>query len=124
MEQWRRGYKNAQGKFIHGNTTLKAMTEVMLLPNKIYRQSALERRCLVLSTGFYEWHHFFPLNKRTAEPPKIALKTPLYITVRDKLYFFMSGITKPLSDRAAGETVVQSQSLPPATQRIFDGQSS
>lgn len=105
VELWRRGGKNAQGKFIPGITTLNAMAEEMLLPNKIYRQSALERRCLVLSSGFFEWRHFFPLNKRTGEPLKTSLKIPHYITVKDKPYFFMAGIYKPWIDKSTGETV-------------------
>ncbi|MDP1973862.1 MAG: SOS response-associated peptidase family protein, partial [Sediminibacterium sp.] len=55
VENWRRGYKDDKGKYIPGITTLNAMGEEMLLPYKIYRSSALERRCLVLSTGFFEW---------------------------------------------------------------------
>lgn len=105
VDQWRRGYKNALGKFMPGITTLNAMSEEMLLPNKIYRASALERRCLVLSSGFFEWRHHFPLNKRTQEPLKTSLKIPHYITVKDKLYFFMAGIYKPWTDKGTGETV-------------------
>lgn len=105
VEQWRRGYKDAKGKFIPGITTLNAVSEEMLLPNKIYRESALQRRCLVLSTGFYEWRHFFPLNKRTGEPVKTAIKIPHHIRVKDQPYFFMAGIYKPWTDKTTGETV-------------------
>lgn len=105
VEQWRRGYKDAKGKFIPGITTLNAISEEMLLPNKIYRESALKRRCLVLSTGFYEWRHFYPLNKRTGEPVKTAIKIPHHIRVKDQPYFFMAGIYKPWTDKATGETV-------------------
>ncbi len=104
VDQWRRGYTNAQGKFIPGITTLNAMGEEMLLPNKIYRESALERRCLVLSSGFFEWRHHFPL-KKNGEPLKTALKIPHHITVKGKPYFFMSGIYKPWTDLGTGETV-------------------
>lgn len=105
VEQWRRGYKDAKGKFIPGITTLNAISEEMLLPNKIYRESALKRRCLVLSTGFFEWRHFFPLNKRTGEPVKTAIKIPHHIRVKDQPYFFMAGIYKPWTDKTTGETV-------------------
>lgn len=105
VEQWRRGYKDAKGKFIPGITTLNAISEEMLLPNKIYRESALKRRCLVLSTGFYEWRHFYPLNKRTGEPVKTAIKIPHYIRVKNQPYFFMAGIYKPWIDKTTGETV-------------------
>ncbi|MCA6441245.1 MAG: SOS response-associated peptidase family protein [Chitinophagaceae bacterium] len=105
VEQWRRGYKNAQGKFIPGITTLNAMSEELLLPGKIYRDSALNRRCLILSSGFFEWRHHCPANKRTGEPVKTALKIPHYITVKDQPYFFMSGEYKPWTDKATGETI-------------------
>nr|WP_294994493.1 SOS response-associated peptidase family protein [uncultured Sediminibacterium sp.] len=105
VEQWRRGYKDAKGKFIPGITTLNAISEEMLLPNKIYRESALKRRCLVFSTGFFEWRHFYPLNKRTGEPVKTAIKIPHHIRVKDQPYFFMAGIYKPWTDKTTGETV-------------------
>lgn len=105
VEQWRRGYKNAQGKFIPGITTLNAMAEELLLPGKIYRDSAINRRCLILSSGFFEWRHYFPPNKRTGEPTKTAVKIPHYITVKDQPYFFMSGEYKSWTDKATGETV-------------------
>ena len=53
VDQRRRGYKNAQGKFIPGISTLNAISEELLLPSKIYRDAALSRRCLIISTGFY-----------------------------------------------------------------------
>ncbi len=105
VEHWRRGYKDAKGKFIPGITTLNAISEEMLLPNKIYRESALKRRCLVLSTGFYEWRHFYPLNKRTGEPVKTAIKIPHHIRVKDQPNFFMAGFYKPWTDQTTGETV-------------------
>ncbi len=105
VDQWRRGYKDAKGKFNPGITTLNAIGEEMLLPNKIYRDSALNRRCLVLSSGFFEWRHHFPANKRTGEPTKTAIKIPHYITLKDKPYFFMAGIYKPWTDKETGETI-------------------
>ena len=105
VERWRRGYKDATGKFVPGITTLNAIGEEMLLPNKIYRDSALNRRCLVLSSGFFEWRHYYPPNKRTGEPTKTALKIPHYITVKDQPYFYMAGIYKPWTDTETGEMV-------------------
>lgn len=104
-DRWRRGYKDANGKFVPPITTLNAIGEEMLLKNKIYRDSALNRRCLVLSSGFFEWRHYFPANKRTGEPTKSAIKIPHHITVKDQSYFFMAGIYKPWTDTGTGETV-------------------
>lgn len=105
VELWRRGGKNAKGVFVPGITTLNAMAEELLLPGKIYRESALERRCLILSSGFFEWRHVFPKNKRTGEPLKTALKIPHYITLKDKSYFYMAGIYKQWTAKDTGETV-------------------
>ena len=106
VEMWRRGYKDASNKFVPGITTLNAIGEEMLLKNKIYRDSALHRRCLILSSGYFEWRHFFPPNKKKpGEFVKTALKIPHYITVKDLPYFFMAGIYKPWTDKITGETV-------------------
>lgn len=101
----RRGYKDQNGKFHPPITTLNAIGEEMLLPNKIYRDAAIKRRCLVLSSGFYEWRHVFPKNKRTGEPLKTAIKYPYHIGLRDKEYFYMAGIWQPWTDKSTGEHV-------------------
>lgn len=106
VAEWRNGYKNPSGVWVQGITTLNAIGEEMLLKNKIYRDSALNRRCLVLSSGFFEWRHHFPENKRKPGTfVKTALKIPHYITVKDRPYFFMAGIYKPWTDKETGETV-------------------
>lgn len=105
VNKMRFGYKDATGKFKPPITTLNAVSEEMLAPGKIYRDAALHRRCLVLSSGFYEWRHIHRLNKRTGEPLKTADKYPYFITVKDREYFFMAGIWQPWTDKATGETV-------------------
>ena len=99
------GYKDANGKFNPPITTLNAVSEEMLLPNKMYRDAASNRRWLVLSTGFYEWRHIFPKNKKTGAPLKTAVKYPYRIKVKDKEYFFMAGIWNPWTDSETGEHV-------------------
>lgn len=99
------GYEDSNGVFKPPITTLNAVSEELLFPNKIYRQAALQRRCLVLSTGFFEWRHVFPLNKRNGQPVKTAIKYPYHITVKDKGYFYMAGIWQPWTDKVTGEYV-------------------
>lgn len=101
----RNGYKDASGKYRPGIITLNAVCEELLLPGKIYREATLKRRCLVLSTGFYEWRHIYPKNKRTGEPLKTSIKYPYYISLKDKKYFYMAGIWQPWTDKATGEYV-------------------
>ena len=101
----RNGYKDANGKFRPGIITLNAVCEELILPGKIYKDATLKRRCLVLSTGFFEWRHIFPKNKRTGEPLKTAIKYPYYISLKDKGYFYMAGIWQPWTDKVTGEHV-------------------
>lgn len=105
INRMRHGYKDANGKFHPSITTLNAVSEELLLPGKIYKEAALKRRCLVLSSGFYEWRHVFPLNKRTGQPLKTANKYPYYIKVKNREYFFMAGIWQPWTDKSTGEYV-------------------
>jgi len=103
--KYRNGFKDPQtGKWVQ-YITLNAMSEELLLPKKMYRNAALKRRCLVLSTGFFEWRHIYPLNKRTGQPIKTATKYPYYIHVKDQEYFFMAGIWQPWTDQQTGEYV-------------------
>jgi putative SOS response-associated peptidase YedK len=101
----RNGYKDDSGKYRPGIITLNAVCEELLQAGKIYRESTLKRRCLVLSTGFFEWRHVYPKNKRTGEPLKTAIKYPYYINLKDKGYFYMAGIWQPWTDKVTGEHV-------------------
>jgi putative SOS response-associated peptidase YedK len=101
----RRGYTDARGKFQQPLNFLNAVSEELLQPNKVYRPAALNRRCIILSTGFYDWRHIFPLNKRTGQPLKTAVKYPYRVSVKNREYFWMAGIWEPWTDAATGETV-------------------
>ena len=101
----RRGYTDARGKFIQPLNFLNAVSEELLLPNKVYRQAALQRRCIIPSSGFYDWRHIFPLNKRTGQPLKTAVKYPYRVMVKDKEIFWMAGIWNQWTDAETGETV-------------------
>jgi putative SOS response-associated peptidase YedK len=78
--------------------TLNATAE-RLLESKLFKQPALKRRCLVLSSGFYEWRHYKP----TASKKEIAY--PYFISLKGQPYFFMAGIYQPWVDIASGETM-------------------
>lgn len=102
-DKFRKGYKDESGTFHPPVITLNAVCEELLLPRKIYRKAALERRCLVLSSGFYEWRHHFGVNKRTGAPLKTATKYPYYIHLKSRDCFFMAGIWQPWEDTETGE---------------------
>lgn len=78
-------------------TTLNATAE-KLLESRVFKSAAQKRRCLVVSSGFYEWRHYTPPGA------KKALTYPYHITLRDTAYFFMAGIWQPFTDRETGET--------------------
>ena len=76
--------------------TLNATAE-RLLESKLFKQPALKRRCLVLSSGFFEWRHFSP------EGAKKEIAYPYHIAVKDQPYFLMAGIYQPWVDIESGE---------------------
>lgn len=103
--QFRFGYKKPDGKWQPPFTTLNAKGEELLIANKMFRDAALQRRCLVFSSGFYEWRHIFPLSQRTGKPLKTAEKYPYHIRLKAKEYFFMAGIWQPWHDYETGEYI-------------------
>ncbi len=78
--------------------TLNATAE-RLFESKLFKQPSLKRRCLVLSSGFYEWRHFKPAGAKKENA------YPYFISVKDKPYFFMAGIYQPWVDIESGETM-------------------
>lgn len=101
--QFRFGYKKPDGKWQAAFTTLNAKGEELLTVNKMFRDAALNRRCLVFSSGFYEWRHIFPVSSKTGKPLKTAEKYPYHIRVKEQEYFFMAGIWQPWHDHETGE---------------------
>jgi putative SOS response-associated peptidase YedK len=99
LEHFRKGGLNPKtGKKDPPRNTLNAIGEEML--DKVsYKQAALKRRCLVLSSGFYEWRHFTP----PGSPKDIAY--PYHIRVKNREYFYMAGIWQPWTDQETGETI-------------------
>lgn len=110
-KEFRNGYKKPDGSYQKGITTLNARGEELLLVNpetgkeKMFRDAALNRRCLVLSTGFFDWRHVYRRNKKTGEPLKTADKYPYFVNLKDREYFFMAGVWNPWTDRKTGEHI-------------------
>jgi putative SOS response-associated peptidase YedK len=102
VEKFRKGYKDASGKFQIGYTTLNAMGEE-ILNKKMFHEAALTRRCLVLSSGFYEHRHLPKMGKK-GQVLKATEKYPYHITVKDADDFLIAGIYNTFIDRQTGET--------------------
>ncbi len=79
-------------------TTLNAKGE-NLLESRMYKDAAMQRRCLVLSSGFYEWRHFKPIGAKKENA------YPYFIHVKNDRYFFMAGIYQPWTNKETGETI-------------------
>ncbi|WP_027374887.1 SOS response-associated peptidase [Chryseobacterium sp. UNC8MFCol] len=111
VKKMRFGYKDSTGKWRQPYTTLNAKGEELILIDentgreKMFRKAALERRCLILSSEFYEWRHIHRLNKKTNLPLKTADKYPYHIGLKDKAYFFIAAIWQNWTDKDTGETV-------------------
>ncbi|MBS1729781.1 MAG: SOS response-associated peptidase [Bacteroidetes bacterium] len=104
VKKMRDGYKMDNGKFKPPLIILNAIGEEILQVKKMFRQAALMRRCLVLSSGFYEWRHVYPLGKKGL-PLKTSLKYPYHIKIKDTSCFFMAGIWQSWTDKDSGEMV-------------------
>ncbi|UTM21798.1 SOS response-associated peptidase [Dyadobacter chenhuakuii] len=72
---------------------------------KMFRKSALERRCLIISDRYYEWRHIYRKNKRTGENLKTPDKFPYQIMVKDRPYFYIAGVYNNWTDQDSGENV-------------------
>lgn len=91
------GIHPTTGKKDFPHNTLNARGEEVL--NKpTFKNAAIQQRCLVLASGFYEWRHFTPSGgKDTAYP--------YYISLKEQPYFFMAGIFNPWVDLNTGEMI-------------------
>lgn len=105
VEKFRKGFKKPDGQWKPAIITLNARGDELLTTNKIYRKAALSRRCLVPSSGFYEWRHYQALSKKTGKPLKKAEKIPYFISLSGKEYFFMAGVWQPWKDVETGEYI-------------------
>ena len=94
-ERFWNGYKDENGKWNTGFITLNAMGEE-LFEKRLYKDAALNRRCIVFVDGFYEWHHYFPIGKK-GQRLKTSIKYPHHIFLKDNPlpFVMMAGIWNP-----------------------------
>lgn len=81
-------------------TTLNATAE-KLFESKLYQAAAKSRRCLVLSTGFYEWRH----HQGSADKKPVAYPYFIGSANKDEPLFYMAGIWQPWTDKLSGEMI-------------------
>jgi putative SOS response-associated peptidase YedK len=92
VKKFRFGYKDANGVFQKGFTTLNATSEELL--NKMFKEAALKRRCLVPVHGFFEWMHVMVVGK-SGKLLKTPEKFPYLIRMRNESEFFLAAIWQP-----------------------------
>lgn len=98
LAPWTRSLKAAEASR-QQYTTLNAVGENML-ESRLYKDAAMHRRCLVLSSGFYEWRHWKPAGA------KKDLAIPYFISLPHHPVFAMAGIWQPWTDQETGEHLV------------------
>lgn len=79
--------------------TLNAVGE-HIFTSRLFADAALKRRCLVLSSGFYEWRHY--------KPPGAAKEQsyPYFIYLKHRPVFYMAGIWQSFTDHDTGELLI------------------
>ncbi|HRO46349.1 SOS response-associated peptidase family protein [Agriterribacter sp.] len=101
IKNFRYGYKDATGKWKPSYTTLNATSEQLL--EKMYKDAALHRRCLIPSAGFYEWRHVQVVGK-SGKLLKTPEKFPYHIEMVNQPEFYMAGIWQPNTNLDTGIT--------------------
>ena len=70
-----------------------------ILSSPFFSGAARKRRCLVPSSGFYEWRHYKPAGAKKVE------KYPYHIKLKNRNYFYMAGIWQQWIDQETAEAI-------------------
>ena len=84
-------------EFLNRYNTLNAKSE-NIFESKLYCHAILNKRCLVLCSGFFEWRHKNP-GKKNSE------KYPFYVSLKDDGMFVFGGIWEKFTDRSTKEVI-------------------
>jgi len=103
LKNMREGYVGVMGNYLAGKPMLNVRAEDML-DNEVFADAAMNRRCLVISTEFYETRHLPKIGKR-GQLLKATDPYPYRITIPDADYFLMAAIYNPWVVPDSGEVV-------------------
>jgi len=92
IKNFRFGYKDPSGRYVKGFITLNATSEELL--NRMYKDAAKKRRCLIPSNGFYEWMHVQVVGK-SGKLLKTPEKFPYLVRMKDQEEFYIAGVWQP-----------------------------
>lgn len=79
--------------------TLNAVGE-HIFSSRLFAEAAQKRRCLVLSSGFYEWRHYKPAGTKKEQ------SYPYFIHLKNRPVFYMAGVWQPFTDHDTGELLI------------------
>jgi putative SOS response-associated peptidase YedK len=95
---FRHDHKDDQGTTVKGFMTLNAKVENLFTNDKgnpsLFRFAAMERRCLIPSTGFFEWRYVYHVSK-SGKLFKTPVKYPYHIRLKDQEVWYFAGIWNP-----------------------------
>lgn len=103
------GVNPSTGKYEMPITTLNAIGGEVL-DKRMYKDDVRKNRCVVISSGFYEWRHYYPISKKTGKPLKTPVKYPYFIHLPAKEYFYMAGFYNNWKSGETGE-IIQSSTI-------------
>lgn len=103
VRNFRFGYKDGKGVWRKAYITLNATSEE-IINRPFFRDAALHRRCLIPSSGFYEWMHIKVVGKR-GNILKTPEKFPYLVQMREQEEFYMAGIYNPWRDPDTGQVI-------------------
>jgi putative SOS response-associated peptidase YedK len=104
------GINSSTGKYEQPYITLNAIGEEVL-DKKMFKEAVIQTRCIIISSGFFEWRHIFPVSKKTGKPLKTPVRYPYYIHLPENEYFYMAGIYNDWEDQETHENVQSSAIL-------------
>jgi putative SOS response-associated peptidase YedK len=84
-------------EFLTHYNTLNAKSE-SLFESRLYGESIMKRRCLILCSGFFEWRHKDPTKKNPE-------KYPFYVSLKDEGMFVFGGIWESFTITETGESI-------------------
>jgi putative SOS response-associated peptidase YedK len=100
---WVKNWQEVEAARKQGIPWLNATAE-KLFESKMFKSAALKRRCLVPTSGFFEYRHVPKLGKK-GQPLSTTDKIPYHITFADEKLHYMAGIYQEWTDKDTDTTI-------------------
>lgn len=107
VTRFRKGYVRPDGSWQTGYDTQNARSENLFINRdgkpSMYRYAAMERRCLLIASDFYEWRHVKKKHKKTGAELKSEEAFPYRIFLPEDEYFYMPAVWNGWVNKITGE---------------------